>query len=65
MILKQVCSSEDCYQEVDLEFEIKKLDGTYHPLQLKCLSCLTAHESKTLKNWKKSYKKKINKRKNI
>ena len=48
----QLCSGEDCYKEINLDplFLVIRLDGTIHPLSLKCEDCLTDAEHKTLKN---------------
>jgi len=61
---KQLCSADDCYNEIDLEWDaVKKPDGTFHPLSLKCEDCISNVERNTLKNYRKKLRHKANKKK--
>lgn len=62
---KQLCSGADCYNTIEVEWDIiKRADGTDHPLSLKCYNCISDTERKSLKNYKKRLRLKDNHRTN-
>jgi len=63
---RQLCSEPGCYKYVDKYMIVYRNDGTPHPISLKCFSCRTERENKSLKTYEKKRRYKINKKlKNI
>lgn len=54
----KICSEKDCYEMVDLEFDVvKNADGSYYILSLKCWNCRTDQDRKKIKRKRKEQNK--------
>ena len=52
----KLCSEPDCYEETDLEINVK---GEIYPRSLKCWDCRTKQDRDAIKRWRKKERKKV------